>query len=202
MDPAEFPSLLSASFGFNENERQLQLDLQNANLVADLCSTPPLDASLLIKRLSNNDWFHILILSTREADGTADTECAERLIVLFTSPHDKQMPFDSSPGLTTYVWRYGLIQLLPDIIASRTGGLGASFERGTIKFSPHSAPSHESTIVTVDLKTGTVTIECTGSALLQLKLQSLKCYHLSGVAVTVRVHLSGAGSVSGACKSS
>jgi hypothetical protein len=181
--PVEFDSPLPTGSGFNEDERQLQLDLQNTTLVADSTSTPALDESRLVERLTNDDWFHILILSTEEAHETASTESTERLITLFTSPRDNQMFFENSPGCTTYVWRYGLVQLLPHILTSQTGGLSASFQHEAIKFSPHNDPSHESSSVTVDLKNGTVIVEWTGSPLLWLKLKCLKCYQLPGTAV-------------------
>jgi hypothetical protein len=154
--------------------------------VADSISTPALDESRLVERFTNDGWFHILILSTEEAHETASKECTERLFTLFTSPHDNQMFFENSPGCTTYVWRYGLIQLLPHILKSQTGGLSASFQHDAMKFSPHSDPSHESSSVTVDLRNGTVIVEWTNSPLLRLKLKSLKCYQLPGTAVKVR----------------
>ena len=83
----------------------MQLDLQNAALVADSLSTPALDGSRLVERLTNDNRFHILILSTEEAHGTASMESTERLFTLFTSPPDKQMFFENSPRYTTYVWR-------------------------------------------------------------------------------------------------
>jgi hypothetical protein len=169
--------------GFNLFERQLQLDLQNATLVADSISTPVLDESKLVERLANDKWFHILILSAEEANGTASTESTERLITLFTSPHDKEMVFQNSPGGDTYVWRHGLVQLLPHILTSQTGGLGASLQHDAIKFSPHSDPKNESSSFTVDLRNDTVMVEWTGIPSLRLKLKSLKCYHLTGTAV-------------------
>jgi len=168
--------------GFNLFERQLQLDLQNATLVADSTSIPALDESNLLERLTNDKWFHILILSAEEPNETASTESTERLITLFTSPHDKEMVFQNSPGGDTYVWRYGLVQLLPHILTSQTGGLGASLQHDAIKFS-HSDPKHESSSVTVDIRNGTVMVEWTGTPSLRLKLKSLKCYHLAGTAV-------------------
>lgn len=167
---------------FNEDERQLQLDLQNATLVADSILTPALDESRLVERLTNVNWFHILILSTEEAHETASTESTERLITLFTSPHDKQIWFENTPGFTMYAWRYGLVQLLPYILTSQTGGLSASFQHDTIKLSPYSDPSHESSSVTVDLRNGTVIVEWADSPLLLLKLKSLKCYQMPGTA--------------------
>jgi len=99
--PVEFDSLVPGGSPFNEDERQLQLDLQNATLVADSTSTPALDASRLVERLTNIDWFHILILSTEETPETGSTESTERLITLFTSPPGKEMWFEDSPGGTT-----------------------------------------------------------------------------------------------------
>ncbi|KAE9377605.1 hypothetical protein N431DRAFT_434782 [Stipitochalara longipes BDJ] len=184
--PVAFDSSLPAGSGFNEDERQLQLDLQNATLVVDSISTPALDESRLVERLTNNDWFHILILSTEEAHETSSMESTERLITLFTSPHHNQMVLENSPGFTTCVWRYGIIQLLPNILMSQTGGLSASFQHDAIKFFPHNNPSHESSSVTVDLKNDTVIVEWTGSSLVRLKLKGLKCYQLPGTAVKVR----------------
>lgn len=181
--PVEFDSPLPTGFGFNEDKRQLLLDLQNAILVADSISTPALDETRLVERLTNNDWFHILILSTEEVHETASTESTERLITLFTSPRDNQMLIENAPGCPTYVWRYGLVQLLPYILTSQTGGLSVSFQHDSMKFSPHNDPSHESNSVTVDLKNSTVIVEWTGSPLLRLKLKSLKCYQLPGTAV-------------------
>jgi hypothetical protein len=168
--------------GFDEDERQLQLDLQNATLVADSTSTPALDEPQLVERLTNDKWYHILILSTEEAHETASTESTERLIALFTSPQEHRI-FLESPGCTEYVWRYGLIQLLPHISTSQTGGLNASFQHDAIKFSPHNDQIHESISVTVNLGNGTVVVEGTGSPLLRLKLKSLKCYQMPGTAV-------------------
>lgn len=183
--PVEFDSPLPTGPRFNEDEHQLQLDLQNATLVADSMLTPALDGSRLVERLTNDDWFHILILSTEEAHGTASTESTERLFTLFTSPPDKQMFFEDFLRGTTYVWRYGLIQLLPHILTSQTGGLSASFQHDAIKFSPHNDPSHKSSSVIVDLSNGTVIVEWTGSPLLRLKLKCLKCYQLPGTAFKV-----------------
>jgi hypothetical protein len=47
------------------------------------------------------------------------------------------------------------------------GGLSASFQHYAIKHFPHSDSSHESSIVTVDLKNGTVVVEWAGSPLLR-----------------------------------
>jgi hypothetical protein len=182
--PVEFDSLLPGGSPFNEDERQLQLDLQNATLVTDSTSTPALDESMLIERLTNIDWFHILILSTEETPETGSTESTERLITLFTSPPGKQMWFEESLGCTRYTWRYGFVQLLPHISTSQTGGLSASFQHDAIKLLPHSDSSHESSIVTVDLRNGTVIVEWTGSPLLRLKLKSLKCFQMPGTAAT------------------
>ena len=189
--PVEFDSPLPTDSGFNEDERQVQLDLQNAALVADSLSDPALDGSRLVERLTNDNRFHILILSTEEAHGTASMESTERLFTLFTSPPDKQMFFENSPRYTTYVWRYGLVQLLPHILTSQTGGLSASFQHGAIKFSPHNDPSYESRSVIVDLRNGTVIVEWTGSPLLRLKLKCLKYYQLPGTAVKVCTYSKG-----------
>lgn len=182
--PVEFDSLVPGGSPFNEDERQLQLDLQNATLVADSTSTPALDESRLIERLTNTDWFHILILSTEETPETGSTESTERLITLFTSSPGKEIWFEDSPGGTMYTWRCGFVQLLPHISTSQTGGLSASFQHDAIKLFPHSDPSHESSMVTVDLKNGTVVVEWTGSPLLWLKLKSLKCFKMPGTAGT------------------
>lgn len=189
--PGEFDGLLPTSSGSNEHERQLQTDLQNATLVADSTLRPALDESSLVKRLTNDAWFHTLILSAEEAHEIGSTESNERLIALFTSPHENQMFLENSPGCTTYVWRCGLVQLLPHILMSQTGGLSASFQHNAIKFFPHIDPSHESSSVIVDLKNGTVAVEWTGSPSLQLKLKSLKCYQLPGTAVKVRTSSKG-----------
>ena len=65
------------------------------------------------------------------------------------------------------------------------GGLSANFQRDAIKLFPHSDSSHESSIVTVDLKNGTVVVEWAGSPLLRLKLKSLKCLQMPGTATTL-----------------
>jgi hypothetical protein len=178
-----FDSLLPPGSGFDEQERQLQLDLQNPILVADSTSTPSLDESQLVERLTNNKWYHILILFMEEAHETSSTESTERLLALFTSSHENQILWQNSPGCTSYAWRYGLVQLLPHIFMSQTGGLSASFHHDAIKFSPHNDSSRDSCNVTVDLKKGIVEVEGTGSPLLRLKLKSLKCYQMPGVAV-------------------
>lgn len=166
----------------NEEDRQLQLDLQNAILVADSISTPALDEVKLVERLTNDQWFHFLVISTEEMPETASSESTERIITLFTSSLDYDIFYESPPVGIKYGWKYGLVQLLPYIFMSETGGLSVSFQHGVIKFSPHNDPSHESSI-TVDLKNNTVLVEWTGMPLLRLKLKSLKCYQLPGTAV-------------------
>lgn len=184
--PVEYDSLLPPGSGFDEHERQLQLDLQNATLVADSTSTPALNESQLVERLTNDKWYHVIILSTEELQETSSTDSTEQLIALFTSPHENQILWQNSPGCTSYSWRYGLVQLLPHILTSQTGDLSASFQHDAIRFSPHNDSSEDSSNVTIDLKRGTVGVERTGSPLLQFKLRSLKCYQMPGTAV--RIH--------------
>ena len=182
--PVVFDNMMPGGSPFNEDERQLQLDLQNATLVTDSTSTPALDESSFVESLKKFNLFHILVLSTQERPEAGSTEGTERLITLFTSPPGTEIWYEDSSGGTTYAWRYGFAQLLPDISMSQTGGLSASFEHDTIKLFPHSDPSHESSMVTIDLKNGTVVIEWTGSPLLRLKLNSLKCFRMPGNAST------------------
>lgn len=181
----DFDSLLPPGSGLDERELQLQLDLQNATLVADSVSTSVLDECKLVERLTNDKWYHILILSTEEAHEPASTDSTERLLALFTSPHENQILWQNSPGCTSYAWRYGLVQLLPHILTSQTGGLSASFQHEAIKFSPHNESSQNSSNITVDLKNGTVIVEGIGSPLLRLKLKSLKCYQMPGTAIKI-----------------
>ena len=194
ISPAKFDSWPPGS-AINEDDHQLRLqlrlDLQNATLVADSTSTPTLDEPKLVERLTNDKWFHILVVSTGDAHETAGTENSERLLTLFTSPAENQIFVENSPSSSTYVWRYGLVQLLPQILLSPTGGWSASLQHDAIKLSPHSDPSHASSSVTVDLGNGTVVVDWTGSPPVRLRLTSLKCYQLPGIAVSVRtVHSS------------
>ena len=184
ISPAEFDR--SVPVGWNEDNRQLQLDLQNATLVADSTSGVALDESWLVAELSNDQRFHVLLISAEELhDTSADKENYERLIALFTSPQDNQIPFWNCPGCPSYVWRYGFIQLLPHILTSQSGGLSATIEDDAIRFSPHQQLNDQSNSVLVDLRNGTVVVECVDSPVLRLNLKSLKCYKMPGTAVTI-----------------
>ena len=170
---------------WHEDERQLQLDFQNATLEADSTSLAALDASSLVENLSDDQRFHVLLISAEEVhDSAAGTENTERLLALFTSPRDNQIPFWDCPGCPSYVWRYGFVQLLPHMITSPTGGLNASFQDGILRFSPHHE-SYETNSVTVDLKSGVVAINWVDSPTLRLRLKSLKCYRMPGSAAKI-----------------
>lgn len=184
VDPVVFDH--SPAVRWNEDQRQLQLDLQNASLVADSTSEATLDESWLVEKLSNDQHFHILLISAEEAhDNAADTESNERLIALFTSPSESQISFWDCPGCPSYVWRYGCVQLLPRILTSQTGGLSASFQHDVMEFSPHDHPNHQSNTVRVDLKNGIVVVGWEDSAVQHLKFKNLKCYRMPGAAATV-----------------
>jgi len=191
----DLDSLVPGGSPFNEDERQLQLDMQNAIQVADTASTPALDVGKLVERITKADLFHILVVSTTgetQEQGSASpgsTDTSERLFTLFTSTSGKEIMFEGTPGCTNYVWRYGSVQLLPQISTSRTGGLTASFlDDTTFKLFPHnqsdSGSRHDSISFTVDLKNGIVVVEETGRPLLRLKLDSLKCFQMPGTAAT------------------
>ncbi|KAG4444295.1 hypothetical protein IFR05_000270 [Cadophora sp. M221] len=193
--PVDFDSLVPGGSPFNEDERQLQLDMQNAIQVFDTTFTPGPDVGKLVERLSKADLFHILVISTtRESidKGSASPSVAdssEHLFTLFTSTSGKEIMLEGTPGCTNYSWRYGSVQLLPKISCSGTGGLAASFVDGTtFMLSPHnqrdSESRHDSRSFTVDLKNVTMVVEKTGSPLLQLKLDCLKCFQMPGAAAT------------------
>ncbi|KAL5325920.1 hypothetical protein ACEPPN_007055 [Leptodophora sp. 'Broadleaf-Isolate-01'] len=193
--PMDFDSLVPGGSPFSEDERQLQLDMQNAIQVADTASTPAPDVVKLVERLTRADLFHILVVSTigeTLEQGSANprgTDTFERLFTLFTSTSGKEIMFEGTPGCTNYTWRYGSVQLLPQISMSSTGGLTAAvLGETTFKLFPHgerdSGSSHDSRSFTVDLKNGILVVEETSSSLLRLKLDSLKCFQMPGTAAT------------------
>ncbi|KAH8900560.1 hypothetical protein GQ53DRAFT_835549 [Thozetella sp. PMI_491] len=174
-----------APLGWHEDERQLQLDIQNATLVADSTSQAALDAESLVDDLSNDQQFHVLLITAEEVhNNAADAKSTEQLLALFTSPFDNQIPFWDCPGCPSYVWRYGLVQFLPHVITSPTGGLSANFQDGILRFSPHD-DSYRSSSITVDLKSGIITIDWVDSLVLRLSLRSMKCYRMPGSAVKI-----------------
>lgn len=182
--PADFDCPVPV--GWHEDERQLQLDFQNATLEVDSTSPAALDASSLVEKLANDQRFHILLIAAEEIhDNAVGTENPERFLALFTSPHDNQIPFWDCPGCPSYVWRYGFVQLLPHVITSPTGGLNASFQHGVLRFSPHHDP-YQSNSVAVDLESGVVAIDWVDSPALRLRLKSLKCYRMPGSAAKIQ----------------
>lgn len=190
---AQFLSLISpavfdrpVSVGWREDERQLQLDLQNAILEADPTSPAALDASSLVEKLSDDQAFHILLIAAEEVRHDAtDTKSTERLLALFTSPRDNQILFWDCPGCPSYVWRYGFVQLLPHIMTSPTGGLNASLEHDLLRSSPRH-DQYQSDNVTVDLKSKAVDIDSGDSPWLRLSVKSVKCYRMPGSAAKIR----------------
>jgi hypothetical protein len=55
----KYDSLLPSSSGFDEDEREVLLDLQNATLVADSISIPAIDESRLVEKLTNDKCYYI-----------------------------------------------------------------------------------------------------------------------------------------------
>ncbi|KAH7407341.1 hypothetical protein BKA64DRAFT_412779 [Cadophora sp. MPI-SDFR-AT-0126] len=179
----------------NEDVRQLQLDMQNAMQVFSSTSTLALDLGTLVERLNNAELFHILVADTtgeqnEEASaGSGSTNTSEGLFTFFTSTAGKEIMCEGTPQCPTYTWRYGFVQLLPQISTSPTGGLTAGFlDDTTLELFPHNQSNLESrqdsTSFMFDLKNGTLVVQETGNSLLRLKLTSLKCFQMPGTAAT------------------
>ncbi|PVH83797.1 hypothetical protein DL98DRAFT_569521 [Cadophora sp. DSE1049] len=174
--PVDLDSLVPGGSPFNEDERQLRLDMQNAIQVASSASIPTPDVGKLVERPNKAELFHIIVVSTTGESqeqgiaGPGSIDTSERLFTLFTSTAGKEIMFEGTPGCTNYSWRYGSVQLLPQISTSRTGGPTAGFlDDNTFKLFPHnqsdSGSRHQPANFTFDIKNGTVVVDETGGPL-------------------------------------